>query len=212
MPHKNEVKRGKFIVMEGLDGSGKTTQIGLLASHLKSLGHRVHLTAEPTVSTTGGMLRDALGGVTQKTACELAAMFVLDRIFHNVNPVSGIEKMLSDGYDVICDRYYYSSLAYQGSMTDLEWVKNMNIGCPQIRQPDLCIFLDLDPELCMQRIGADRTTTEIFEKKETLARVRERYMQIFGSLEDRVAVIDTAPDIEAVGRAVCAAADTLWNE
>lgn len=212
MPHKNEIKRGKFIVMEGLDGSGKTTQIGLLASHLKSRGHRVHLTAEPTVSTTGGMLRDALGGVTQKTACELAAMFVLDRIFHNVNPVSGIEKMLAEGYDVICDRYYYSSLAYQGSMTDFEWVKNMNIGCPEIRQPDLCIFLDLDPELCMQRIGADRTTTEIFEKKETLARVRERYMQIFGSLEDRVAVIDTAPDIETVGRAVCAAADTLWNE
>lgn len=212
MPHKNEIKRGKFIVMEGLDGSGKTTQIGLLAAHLKSRGHRVHLTAEPTVSTTGGMLRDALGGVTQKTACELAAMFVLDRIFHNVNPVSGIEKMLAEGYDVICDRYYYSSLAYQGSMTDFEWVKNMNIGCPQIRQPDLCIFLDLDPELCMQRIGADRTTTEIFEKKETLARVRERYMQIFGSLEDRVAVIDTAPDIETVGRAVCAAADTLWNE
>lgn len=212
MPHKNEIKRGKFIVMEGLDGSGKTTQIGLLATHLKGLGHRVHLTAEPTVSTTGGMLRDALGGVTQKTACELAAMFVLDRIFHNVNPVSGIEKMLADGYDVICDRYYYSSLAYQGSMTDFEWVKNMNIGCPEIRQPDLCIFLDLDPELCMQRIGADRTTTEIFEKKETLARVRERYMQIFGSLEDRVAVIDTAPDIETVGRAVCAAADTLWNE
>lgn len=212
MPHKNEIKRGKFIVMEGLDGSGKTTQIGLLAAHLKGRGHRVHLTAEPTVSTTGGMLRDALGGVTQKTACELAAMFVLDRIFHNVNPVSGIEKMLAEGYDVICDRYYYSSLAYQGSMTDFEWVKNMNIGCPQIRQPDLCIFLDLDPELCMQRIGADRTTTEIFEKKETLARVRERYMQIFGSLEDRVAVIDTAPDIETVGRAVCAAADTLWNE
>ncbi len=212
MPHKNQIKRGKFIVMEGLDGAGKTTQIGLLAAYLKQNGHRVHLTAEPTVSTTGGMLRDALGGVTQKTPCELAAMFVLDRIFHNVNPVWGIEKMLSEGYDVICDRYYYSSLAYQGSMTDYEWVKNMNIGCPEIRRPDLCIFLDLDPEICMQRIGADRITTEIFEKKETLAKVRERYMQVFESLSDRVAVIDTAVDINTVSRAVIAAADTLWNE
>ena len=212
MPHKNEIKRGKFIVMEGLDGSGKTTQITRLAERFRAEGRRVLVTAEPTVSVTGGLLRDALGGISKRTAGEMAAMFVLDRIFHNVNPVSGIEKMLAEGYDVICDRYYYSSLAYQGSMTDFEWVKNMNIGCPEIRQPDLCIFLDLDPELCMQRIGADRTTTEIFEKKETLARVRERYMQIFRSLEDRVAVIDTAPDIETVGRAVCAAADTLWNE
>ena len=205
-------QRGRFIVFEGIDGAGKTTQISLLEAKFRAEGRRVMVTAEPTVSVTGGLLRDALGGISKRTAGEMAAMFVLDRIFHNVNPVSGIEKMLAEGYDVICDRYYYSSLAYQGSMTDFEWVKNMNIGCPQIRQPDLCIFLDLDPELCMQRIGADRTTTEIFEKKETLARVRERYMQIFGSLEDRVAVIDTAPDIETVGRAVCAAADTLWNE
>ena len=208
----SEQARGRFIVFEGIDGAGKTTQITRLAEKLRAEGRRVLVTAEPTVSVTGGLLRDALGGISKRTAGEMAAMFVLDRIFHNVNPVSGIEKMLAEGYDVICDRYYYSSLAYQGSMTDFEWVKNMNIGCPQIRQPDLCIFLDLDPELCMQRIGADRTTTEIFEKKETLARVRERYMQIFGSLEDRVAVIDTAPDIETVGRAVCAAADTLWNE
>lgn len=212
MSHKNQNKSGKFIVIEGLDGSGKTTQINRLAAYLKDRGHKVYLTAEPTVSTSGGMLRDALGGVTQKTPCELAAMFTLDRIFHNVNPVNGINKMLSEGYDVICDRYYYSSLAYQGSMTDYEWVRGMNIDCPEIRQPDLCIFLDLDPELCMQRIGADRTTTEIFEKKETLARVRERYMQVFELLNDRVVMIDTAPDIETVSRAVCVAADVLWNE
>lgn len=209
MPHKNLIDRGRFIVIEGLDGSGKTTQLHLLAEHLRARGRRVHLTAEPTVSTTGGMLRDALGGVTAKTACELAAMFVLDRIFHNVNPVSGINKMLEQGYDVICDRYYYSSLAYQGSMTDYEWVKTMNVGCPEIRRPDLCIFLDLDPELCMRRIGSDRTTTEIFEKKETLARVRERYMQVFASLEDRVVIVDTAPDIQTVAAEVCRAADAV---
>ena len=164
--NENKGKRGRFIVIEGIDGSGKTTHIPLLAKRLSAEGRKVYTTAEPTVSLSGGMLRDALRGVTKKTTCEIAAMFLLDRINHNVNPVNGIEKFLAAGVDVICDRYYYSSLAYQGSMTDFEWVKNMNIGCPQIRQPDLCIFLDLDPELCMQRIGADRTTTEIFEKKE----------------------------------------------
>ena len=99
-------QRGKFIVFEGIDGAGKTTQINRLAERLRAEGRRVLVTAEPTVSVTGGLLRDALGGISSRTAGEMAAMFVLDRIFHNVNPVNGIEKMLTDGIDVICDRYY----------------------------------------------------------------------------------------------------------
>ena len=134
------MERGRFIVFEGIDGAGKSTQIQLLAERLRGQGRRVYCTAEPTESVSGGMLRDALGGVSKRTTCEMAAMFVLDRIFHNVNPVNGIEKMLADGVDVICDRYYYSSLAYQGSLIDGNWVQDMNLNCPEIRIPDLCIF------------------------------------------------------------------------
>ena len=126
-------QRGKFIVFEGIDGAGKTTQIERLAQTLRAQGRRVMVTAEPTVSVTGGLLRDALGGVSHRSAGEMAALFVLDRIFHNVNPVNGIEKMLADGVDVICDRYYYSSLAYQGSETDFDWVAGMNLNCPGCR-------------------------------------------------------------------------------
>ena len=121
-----KTKRGRFIVVEGIDGSGKSTQISLLAKKLGEAGRKVYTTAEPTVSLTGGMLRDALRGVTQHTTCEIAAMFLLDRISHNVNPVNGIEKFLAAGVDVICDRYYYSTLAYQGNETDFEWVRRMN--------------------------------------------------------------------------------------
>ena len=149
-------KRGRFIVIEGIDGSGKSTQISLLEKKLIEEGRRVYTTAEPTVSLTGGMLRDALRGVTQHTTCEIAAMFLLDRIAHNVNPVNGIEKFLAAGVDVICDRYYYSSLAYQGSETDFDWVLDMNINCPEIRKPDLCIFLDLEPDKCIERISNNR--------------------------------------------------------
>ena len=92
----SEQQRGRFIVFEGIDGAGKTTQISLLEQKLRSEGRRVMVTAEPTVSVTGGLLRDALGGISKRTAGEMAAMFVLDRIFHNVNPVTGIEKMLAD--------------------------------------------------------------------------------------------------------------------
>ena len=115
--------RGRFIVFEGIDGAGKTTQIELLEKKLQDEGRRVYRTAEPTESVTGGLLRDALSGNSKRTACEMAALFTLDRIFHNVNPINGIEKMLADGIDVICDRYYYSSMAYQGSETDVDWVR-----------------------------------------------------------------------------------------
>ncbi len=105
---------GKFIVIEGLDGSGKSTQIRLLAERLRSLGREVFETAEPTPSATGGLIRDALSGFTRRTGAEIAALFMADRVAHNVNPINGINVMLAQGRDVICDRYYYSSLAYQG--------------------------------------------------------------------------------------------------
>ena len=199
-----KAKRGRFIVIEGIDGSGKSTQISLLAKKLGEMGRRVYTTAEPTVSLTGGMLRDALRGITQHTTCEIAAMFLLDRISHNVNPVNGIEKFLASGVDVICDRYYYSSLAYQGSETDFDWVLDMNINCPEIRKPDLCIFLDLEPKKSLERISKNRMVTEIYEELDRLERYRKRYFDIFEMLKftDNIAIIDTARDIEAVSAEV----------
>ena len=194
------MKKGRFIVFEGIDGAGKSTQIDLLAAHLRSQGRRVYCTAEPTESVTGGLLRDALGGVSKRTACEMAALFVLDRIFHNVNPVNGIEKMLADGVDVICDRYYYSSLAYQGCLTDPTWVKSMNLDCPEIRRPDICIFLDLTPEQSMERISRGRVTTEIYETTEQLTRVRNQFLSVIDSLSsrDNIQVINAARPIEEI--------------
>ncbi|MBQ7294012.1 MAG: dTMP kinase [Clostridia bacterium] len=188
----SENKRGRFIVIEGIDGAGKTTQIEILAQKLREEGRTVHVTAEPTASVSGGLLRDALGGISDRTACEMAALFVLDRIFHNVNP-NGINAMLEKGIDVICDRYYYSSLAYQGSQTDFEWVKDMNLNCPEIRVPDICIFLDLSPEESLKRISKGRTTTELYEKLDTLQSVRNRFFDVFELLKERdnIKVIDT---------------------
>ena len=187
--------RGRFIVIEGIDGAGKTTQIELLASRLRASGRTVCITAEPTASVSGGLLRDALGGISERTPCEMAALFVLDRIFHNVNP-NGINAMIEKGIDVICDRYYYSSLAYQGSQTDFEWVKGMNLNCPEIRIPDLCIFLDLSPEESFKRISKERTTTELYERIDTLNSVRKRFFEVFDILKNRdnIKVIDTTGD------------------
>ena len=199
-------ERGRFIVFEGIDGAGKTTQINLLAKYLSEQGRAVYCTAEPTETVSGGLLRDALSGVSRRTVCEMAAMFVFDRINHNVNPVNGIQKMLADGFDVICDRYYYSSLAYQGSGTDPEWVSNMNLNCPEIMRPDVCIFLDLTPEQSMARINRGRATQEIYENEEKLTQVRNQFYRVFEQLRDRdnIQIVDAYRSIEEIHQDIVA--------
>lgn len=203
--------RGRFIVFEGIDGAGKTTQIDLLEAYLKQQGRAVYRTAEPTESVTGGLLRDALSGVSKRTAGEMAAMFVLDRIFHNVNPVWGIEKLLADGVDVLCDRYYYSSMAYQGSETSWEWVRDMNLQCPEIRRPDVCFFMDLTPEQSMERIRKGRVTFDIYENSERLTKVRNCFYRVFEELKqtDRICIVDAAHPIEAVHAEIVRLLDTV---
>ena len=193
-------ERGKFIVFEGIDGAGKTTQINLLANYLRERGRAVYCTAEPTETVSGGLLRDALSGASRRTVCEMAAMFVFDRINHNVNPVNGIQKMLADGFDVICDRYYYSSLAYQGSGTDPEWVSNMNLNCPEIMRPDICVFLDLTPEQSMSRINRNRATQEIYENEEKLTQVRNQFYCVFEQLRERdnIQIVNAYRSVEEI--------------
>lgn len=196
-----------FIVFEGIDGAGKTTQINLLADALRAKGYDPYVTAEPTGMQTGKEIRRVLSGAVSKTPTQVAAMFVQDRIDHNVDPEQGIEAMLAQGKAVICDRYYYSSLAYQGSLTDFDWVMAANCTCPEIRHPDLCIFLDLSPEESMKRITKGRTSTEIYEKAETLATFRARYMEVFEKLSaqgEQIAIIDASGTIQE-------AAEAIWN-
>ena len=190
-----------FIAFEGIDGCGKSTQLRLLAEALRALGRTVRETAEPTDTATGKMLRAALSGKDARTATEMAALFTLDRIHHNVG-AGGINEALSRGEDVITDRYYYSSLAYQGSLTDYDWVRRMNCDCPDIRRPDLCIFLDMEPKAALARIGSRGEATEIYEKEETLTKFRETFFRVFDTLPDRVAVISADGTPEEVAERV----------
>ena len=192
--------RGKFIVFEGIDGSGKGTQINLLVDEMKRQGRTVYQTAEPTNSVTGGILRDALGGFTDRNAYEMSAMFLLDRIFHNSNRINGIKQFLEKGIDVVCDRYYYSSFAYQGIDADLKWVMDMNLNCKEILKPDLCIFLDIDSKASDERIAKNRLEREIYEEKEMQERIRKRFLEVFALLKDseNVKIVDASRTVEEV--------------
>lgn len=172
------MKKGKFIVFDGIDGAGKTTQLDMLARRMTDDGESVYITAEPTGGDIGRLLRSALSGADKRSECEMAVMFVLDRIAHNAE----IEEKINDGVCVLCDRYYHSTLAYQGKTTDYAWVRSMNIDCPEIRKPDACIYLDLTPEQSLKRISRGRSSVEIYENLEKLTEVRDSFHSVIEDL------------------------------
>lgn len=193
--------RGKFVVFEGLDGSGKSTQLKLAKKKLEALGEKVYVTAEPTNSETGKYLRRILSESLDKDMYLQSALFLADRIEHITNPDDGIEKYLSEGYTVICDRYYYSSFAYQGTASDIEWVMNINMGCERVIKPDLCLFFDVNPDTCKHRIDTTREKPELYEKDiENIRRIRENFVDVFNRLkgEHNIEIIDANADIESV--------------
>ncbi len=206
----------KFIVVEGLDGTGKTTQIKILAEYIKSKGKAVEITAEPTAHPTGKLIRRILSGEVDATPWSLAALFLSDRIIHNTDKEDGIEKMLSDGKTVISDRYYYSTFSYQGHETDLEWAMDMHFDCPEIRRPDLVLFLTMSPEKCIERIRANRPdeAIEIYENTESLTKISRQFDTVFDILKDRenIVYIDADGTIEEVSERLFRAYDKYCGE
>ncbi len=185
--------RPTFIVFDGMDGTGKTTQMKRLAARLTAEGIPTVLTAEPSTSEDGKRLRRALSGQEPASNSRLAALFLLDRIGHNEQ----IAAWLAEGKTVLSDRYYYSSMAYQGGGDAFGWVADMNLNCPDIRTPDGCIILDMNPEDSMARIRAGRTTDEL-EIYETVAqqqKIRERFARAMEHVQGR----DFMITIHAVG-------------
>ena len=193
--------KGKFIVVEGLDGSGKSTQIKLLKDKLIKKGYRVYVTAEPTEFETGKYLRRILSESLKKDMYLQAALFLADRLEHITSPINGIQGYLDKGFYVISDRYYYSSFAYQGTESDMDWVMDINLKCERMLKPDLCIFLDVNPDTCKNRIDTSRGKPELYEKDiEKIRSIRENFFTVFDKLKDthNIAIIDANDEIENI--------------
>ncbi|MBQ9937152.1 MAG: dTMP kinase [Oscillospiraceae bacterium] len=184
-------KKGRFIVFEGLDGSGKSTQIKLFSEYLKSIGIENVVTCEPTSSDIGKMIRQMLSGnekINPKTA---ALLFAADRIEH-ITAKDGMAELINKGVTVLCDRYYFSSYAYQMADMPLSWVIKINEMAKELLKPDLHIFVDLSPKDCMDRILKNRITTDIFENTERLTKVKNNFLEIFKEVGDseNILVVD----------------------
>ena len=185
------MKTGKFIVFEGLDGTGKTTQIKRLARYLEDRGEKVFVTAEPTEFPSGRLIRRVLSGEVPSTPWSTAALFLADRIRHCADPEDGIAKHLAAGETVITDRYYFSTFAYQGHETDLDWTMEMHYRCPELLRPDLVLFLTMSPEKCMERIIAGRPAEaiEIYENTAALTKISAQFDRVFDLLRDRERIV-----------------------
>jgi dTMP kinase len=206
----------KFIVFEGIDGAGKTTQINLLRDALSARGIDCYITAEPTTMPSGKKIREALSGRVPTTTAQMAEMFAIDRVNHNCDAEQGINLMLSKGKTVISDRYYYSSLAYQGSELGFEHVAALNLDNENIRTPDLCIFLDLTPEQSLARIQA-RTDTpkEIYENYEYLDKTRKMFFDVFDKLIERgekILLVNAFGGVEEIAEKILDATLELLGE
>lgn len=173
-----------FIALEGIDGSGKSTQSKLLAETLTDMGHKVYTTFEPTDSRIGVMIRDIFSHRMEGDHRVIAALFVADRLNHLLNSQDGILKKLDEGYTVITDRYYFSSYAYHSAHMDMDWVIKANALSAELLRPDLNIYINISPEVSMERINNGRTSVEMYETLENLTIVSKKYQQAFELLSD----------------------------
>ena len=201
--------RGKFIVFEGTDGSGKSTQLKLLVKYLEAKGVNAFLTREPTDSPFGAILRSCLTGRIDTDEYTIAAMFAADRLDHIQNPVNGILKKLDEGVNVFCDRYYLSSFAYNGGFVPLDWVVALNETARKLLKPDLTVFIDLDAEDAMKRV-ARRGETERYETVERQKQIRKNFYDLFERFPDeRVVIVKSREDKNETQSAVRAAVEEV---
>ena len=201
------MKKNLFIALEGIDGSGKSTQLKLLKDKFEQAGHKVYTTCEPTDSPIGKMIREIFGHKMEADHNTIAALFVADRLHHIQNKTNGILKMLDEGYTVITDRYYFSSYAYQSTHVDLDWVIRANSLSAGILRADLNVYIDITPEQSIERIKSSRENIELYETLENLKNVRDKYFEVMDLLraDEKIFVTDGNKSPEMI-------ASDIWDE
>lgn len=200
------MKKGKFIVFEGTDGAGKSTQVQLLCDRLKEEQIAFYNTFEPTYSPFGSLIRNILGKRIKTDEQTIAALFVADRLDHIQNDVNGMLHYINSGVHVIADRYYLSSYAYHSTHVDLDWVIAANSICADLLRPDLILFFDLLPEKSMERLQKGRKELDIFETKERLTLVRNNYLKAIEKVRafENIRMLDADNSVQKIE-------EEVWN-
>ena len=210
---------GKLIAFEGIDGSGVSTQADLLRSWLLKKGLECYLTKEPSEGPLGANIRLALakrlvyggGGSSLEEPSHqiLALMFAADRLDHLA---IDILPKLAIGINVITDRYYLSSLAYQGLEMETSWIESIN---SYAKKPDLTVLIDTPVAISQKRMQRQRWHVELYEDVEQLEKVRQKYLAVATELTkrgERIVAIDGRDSIQAVQREVVRAIQGILSK
>jgi len=177
---------GFFIDIEGLDGSGSSTQVRLVAKELKKEKIKPYLTKEPTKGPIGRLVRQALEGkFNALPPASIQLLFAADRGRHlNVEIIPQLEKRKM----VITDRYAWSSVAFGSVELSREWLLNLN---KDFILPDLTIFIEVSPAICLKRIAKEKKGIELFEERGKLERAWDAYHSIVSKYWwTHIAVVD----------------------
>ena len=187
-----------FIVFEGIDGAGTSTQIKRL---VESNPEKYIATAEPTKGETGLFLRRMLAGdfhVDEKTN---AYLFAADRCEH-IYGKNGIIQLINEGKTVVSDRYFFSSLAYQAQSCGKELPELLNSPFPL---PEYLFYFKIDPKISLGRVNARNEKKEIYEKLDLQLKIAALYEEVISSYETpeksqgmKVIRIDAAQSIEKI--------------
>jgi len=181
----------KFIVIEGLDGSGKSTAARLLAERIKLNGAPCHITKEPTKSQIGMLIRSVLAGDDPNFYSALPFLFAADRLLH----IKGELLPALESCNVVCDRYYYSNMAYQSSTPEsLERAVSLNQPAMNLCRPDITFFINVSPAECMRRIEARGERVSIFESLPKLEYLHDRYIAVFARMESTDSIVFVGSD------------------
>lgn len=208
--------RGRFIVIEGLDGAGTTTQSGMLTEYFTRRRTNSFRTFEPTDAPIGKFIREILthripvqhaSGYMSEHVMSL--LFAADRLGHSAR----IRELIDSGRHVVCDRYIYSSLAYQTLDPEIapEWVVDINRGCAV---PDATLFISVPVDTCMERITARGDEGTVYERKDFLETIDRNYARLRGLYEDRFGTtidIDGTQPPEAVHADLIAAVQSRFG-
>ena len=169
---KNKYK-GKFIVIEGLDGSGSSTQVMRVANFLKERNIKIHITKEPTNSLIGGLIRGQLTGDWKSSPECLQLLFAADRAHHLEKEII---PLLKKGINIISDRYFFSTIAFGSTeIKDKKWLIEIN---DRFLLPDLTILVKVSPKVCIERIKESRFQIELFEKEKKLQETWDNYKKL----------------------------------
>jgi dTMP kinase len=163
---------GKLLAVEGLDGSGLSTQAVMLKNYLVAKGNNVLLTKEPTDGLIGGLIKAALRREWKTSNLEIQLLYAADRAHHLANE---IEPAIKKGKIIITDRYILSALAYGLLDVNANYLKQLN---SMFRRPDITFIVDTQPKICQQRIKKSRFSVEMFEDEQRLQLVRNNYLSL----------------------------------